>query len=59
MEIGKGNQAMMVAWGHIFNGDLSSDETEKTKSALLEYCKLDTLAMVKIFSVLSKMRFAS
>ena len=48
MEIGKGDQAMM-AWWSLINGELSIDEAEKTKIALLEYCKLDTWAMVKIF----------
>jgi len=48
MEIGKGDQAMM-AWWRLTNDDLPTDEVKKTKIALLEYCKLDTLAMVEIF----------
>ena len=48
MEIGKGDQAMM-AWWRLINDELPTDEAEMTKMALLEYCKLDTLAMVKIF----------
>jgi hypothetical protein len=48
MEIGKGDQAMM-AWWELINDKLSMDDAEKTKMALLEYCKLDTWAMVKIW----------
>jgi hypothetical protein len=48
MEIGKGDQAMM-AWWELINDKLSMDDAEKTKTALLEYCKLDTWAMVKIW----------
>jgi hypothetical protein len=51
MEIGKGDQAMM-AWWELINDRLSMDDAEKTKTALLEYCKLDTLAMVKIWEKL-------
>jgi len=48
MEIGKGDQAMM-AWWRLINDELPTDEAEKTKMALLEYCKLDTWAMVRVF----------
>ena len=48
MEIGKGDQAMM-AWWQLINDELPNDEAEKTKTALLEYCELDTFAMVEIF----------
>lgn len=48
MEIGKGDQAMM-AWWRLFNDELPTDDAEKTKTELLEYCKLDTWAMVEIF----------
>jgi len=51
MEIGKGDQAMM-AWWELINDMLSTDEAEKTKIALLAYCKLDTWAMVKIWNKL-------
>ena len=47
MEIGKGDQAML-AWWELINDKLSMEEAEKTKTALLEYCRLDTFAMVKI-----------
>jgi hypothetical protein len=51
MEIGKGDMAMM-AWFELINDKLSTDDAEKTKTALLEYCKLDTFAMVKIWEKL-------
>jgi hypothetical protein len=51
MEIGKGDLAMM-AWWELINDMFSIEEAEKTKTALLEYCKLDTLAMVKILEKL-------
>jgi len=51
MEIGKGDQAMM-AWWELINDKMSAYEAEKTKTALLEYCKLDTWAMVKIWEKL-------
>ena len=54
MEIGKGDQAMM-AWWRLINDELPTDETEKTKTALLEYCRLDTFAMVKIFKKITEM----
>jgi hypothetical protein len=54
MEIGKGDQAMM-AWCELINDKLSIEETKKTKTALLAYCKLDTWAMVKIWKKLYSM----
>jgi hypothetical protein len=51
MEIGKGDQAM-IAWWELINDRLSMDDAEKTKTALLAYCELDTLAMVKIWEKL-------
>lgn len=54
MEIGKGDQAMMT-WWQLINNELPTDAVEKTKTALLEYCRLDTLAMVKIFEKLAEM----
>jgi hypothetical protein len=54
MEIGKGDQAMM-AWWELINDRLSMDDAEKTKTALLAYCKLDTWAMVKIYQKLYSM----
>ena len=33
---------------------LSDTEKQKIRNALLEYCKLDTLAMVKVLEILKK-----
>jgi hypothetical protein len=52
MEIGKGDQAMM-AWWQLITGELLIDEAEKTKMALLQYCQLDTWAMVQIWKKLN------
>lgn len=57
MEIGKGDQAMML-WWRLINDDLSMEEAEKTKMALLEYCKLDTWAMVSIFKKIFEIAFS-
>ena len=54
MEIGKGDQAMM-AWWRLINDEFPVNEVEKTKTALLEYCKLDTFAMVEIFRRISRL----
>jgi len=48
MQIGAGDQAM-VAWWEMVSGNLPADEVRKTKDALLKYCELDTLAIVKIW----------
>jgi len=41
MKIGKSDQAIR-AWWRLINDESLIDEAEKTKMALLEYCKLDT-----------------
>ena len=51
MEIGHGDQAMM-AWRDMIYGEMSEGEKKKTKEALLKYCQLDTLGMVRIFQKL-------
>jgi len=56
MEIGRGDMAMM-AWRELINEKISIEEAEKTKTALLEYCKLDTWAMIRIWKRL--FRFVS
>ena len=53
MEIGKGDQAM-IAWWNIVNGNLPAGEIEKTRDALLKYCRLDTWAMVRIWQEIQK-----
>ena len=45
----------MMAWWELINDKLSKDDAEKTKTALLEYCKLDTWAMMKIWKKLFKL----
>ena len=54
MAVGKGDQAMM-AWWRLFNDELPVDQAEETRKALLEYCKMDTWAMVEIFRVFTSM----
>ncbi|GGD40928.1 hypothetical protein GCM10012288_13740 [Malaciobacter pacificus] len=46
-----GSQAMN-AFANL--GKLDEEEKQKMRTSLLEYCKLDTLAMVKILEVLKK-----
>jgi len=52
MDIGKGDEAS-TAWWRLFHGELLGEEAEETRTALWEYCKLDTWAMVEIFKVFS------
>ena len=35
-------------------GSLNDEEKQKLRKSLLEYCKLDTLAMVKVLEILKK-----
>jgi hypothetical protein len=51
MENGKGDKAIM-AWLELINDKMSIVETEKMKTALFKYCKLDTWAIVKIKKLL-------
>ena len=44
----------MMAWVEITKGHLSPEEIETTRQAMLEYCALDTLAMVRIWQVLEQ-----
>ena len=53
LSIGKGDLAS-VRWYEIVTGE-NSDGAEQVFADLLEYCKLDTLAMVEIFNVLRKL----
>jgi hypothetical protein len=50
LEIGEGGAAMAAFEGLLKISD--SKEKEKIRNSLLEYCKLDTLAMTKILNVL-------
>ena len=52
LQIQDGTMAM-TEWEKTLSDDLSSEDIEEKRKALLEYCKLDTLAMVKIYKLLS------
>ena len=54
MGIRKGDQAML-AWRDLVNDGLPTDTAEETKNALLEYCELDSYAMVAIFQKFSEL----
>jgi hypothetical protein len=41
-----------LAWEALVRGGLSSDERDRTRNALLDYCGQDTLAMVKLLDKL-------
>ena len=42
--------AAMCAFSAIMNGSLDQDEASRMRRSLLEYCKLDTFAMVEILN---------
>jgi len=50
LEIKEGGTASAI-FSQMVNGEFKGDY-EKTRQALLEYCKLDTLAMVEIYKIL-------
>ena len=54
LPIPKGDEAMM-AWVALTRGQLSPEEIEQTRKDLLQYCALDTLAMVKIWQALRQL----
>jgi hypothetical protein len=54
LDVNKGDQAMAV-WWRMVNDHLSEIEKEKIKASLLAYCKMDTLAMVRIWGKLRQM----
>jgi hypothetical protein len=41
------------SWGDMVTKDMSQEEKDKIYNGLLEYCELDTLAMVKILDKLN------
>jgi hypothetical protein len=53
LNISKGDQAT-EQWEKMIFGNLSKIEKDEISSNLLEYCKLDTLAMVRIYEFLKK-----
>ena len=48
----QGGDVAAIRWYDAITGAVSAAQAEKTFSALLEYCRLDTLAMVKIYEKL-------
>ncbi len=50
MDVSDGTAAM-EAWGRFVDAETDASERERLKAALLDYCALDTLAMVEIFRV--------
>ncbi len=57
LEVSQGGQAMDI-YGNMVNHAYSSEEVKKLRKGLLEYCKLDTWAMVKLVEWLLKKRSA-
>jgi len=54
LEIGNGDEAL-VTFAMMAQGKMDANEMEKKRAALLEYCKMDTLAMVRLHEVLHNM----
>ena len=52
LEIREGGSASL-AYEKWMMGEMTEEEWQKTHQALLDYCKLDTLAMVEILGVLN------
>jgi hypothetical protein len=56
LEIGEGGTASAVLEGLLLNGaEIKVAERKKLRGQLLEYCKLDTLAMVKVVDRMRKL----
>jgi hypothetical protein len=51
LEIGNGDAAL-VTFAMMAQGKMGADEMERKRAALLEYCMMDTLAMVRLHEVL-------
>lgn len=54
MAIIEGGQAS-EAWWQMVYGDMEAGQKEQTRQALLKYCHLDTLAMVRIYECLASL----
>lgn len=52
LDIAEGATAM-ASWNEMVHSDISVEQKENIKKNLLEYCKLDTFAMVRIFEELN------
>jgi len=51
LNIPSGEETMMI-WNDIYLGKLAKEKTKGSRIDMLEYCKLDTLAMVRIWECL-------
>lgn len=51
LEVQDGTMAMDI-WGRMVLDEKFEEDKDETRNNLLEYCKLDTLAMVKIYQIL-------
>lgn len=54
LKINNGTMALDT-WGRMILENDFSEDTEITRKNLLEYCELDTLAMVKIYQFLKSL----
>lgn len=54
LKINKGDQAM-AAWLQVTSGKLNETEAEQTRADMLQYCHLDTLAMLKVWERLHEL----
>jgi hypothetical protein len=52
MEVSEGSEAGL-AWEGMIRGNVDANDRNSLRAALLEYCKLDTLAMVRLLEVLA------
>lgn len=51
LNVSSGDEAML-AWAEIVLGQIPAEQVQHLRKDLLAYCKLDTLAMVKIWEAL-------
>ena len=58
LEISSGDDALVMFY-RIAMGQVHPDRVDSTRLALLEYCKLDTLAMVRIHEVLLRLAYGN
>jgi hypothetical protein len=47
-------QAAGLAWESLVRGELDSDERERIRKALLDYCGQDTLGMLRLVETLQR-----
>jgi len=58
MEVGEG-MAAVLAYYRLISGVLPQAQRVALRASLLEYCKLDTFAMVKVYEALQNLQFGS